>query len=495
MALSKNLQLSPSDMATHWEVHSLNQNIDTLNEHTFNSFRSHITSTRKATPRSSLSKDTIVSPNSSSTTFKRGAVIHRSGLGKRSIPSLIRNNNNNNVTSPSSNKGLKRKVDFDSQLEHVVNTNNGVTSPLADKSKKSSTFSPSSSSQNSAVVTPSKSSSSTPNPNLQNAYDERKNAGEVIVTYNPHKLNSISSDSSVLSNPPNIQITKPYSQVEPYKYMTDKNRSHALNTHLSSFQMNMVEYIINHKMTDDEKKEMEENGGKASLFEYVGVPRQGTQFNIGRICNEAHEGKMNKTTILLEGTKNGSNGARIELDVSKMDKSYSLFPGQIVGVKGINSSGRKMVVEEIIEGMEMNLVKNVKEGMEEMQMNVDTVDQGNGAKIFVAAGPYTTNQNLQYQPLFDLLISVTREKPSVVIMMGPFVDLRQDKLKDGDQVILEEELDESVGGGTISRHVSYETLFAAKISQSLEGLFEEFPDLNTKFILVPSLDDAVSEPV
>ena len=325
MALSKNLQLSPSDMATHWEIHSLNHNIESLNEHTFNSFRSHITSARKSTPKSSSSKDAIVSPNSSSTTFKRGAVIHRSGLGKRSIPSSIRNNNN--VTSPSSSKGLKRKVEFDSQLEHVVNNNNGVTSPLADKSKKSSTFSPSSSSQNSAVVTPSKSSqSSTPNPNLQNAYDERKNSGEVIITYNPKKLNSISSESSIQSN---IQITKPYSTVEPYKHMTDKNRSHALNFHLSSFQTNMAEYIINHKMTDDEKKEMEENGGKASLFEYVGVPRQGTQFNIGRICNEAHEGKMNKTTILLEGTKSGSNGARIVLDVSKMDKSFSLFPGQI----------------------------------------------------------------------------------------------------------------------------------------------------------------------
>lgn len=487
-------------MATHWEVHSLNHNIELLNEHTFNSFRTHITSARKATPKSSSSKDAIVSPNSSSTTFKRGAVIHRSGLGKRSIPSSIRNTNN--VTSPSSNKGLKRKVDFDSQLEHVVNNNSGVTSPLADKSKKTSAFSPSSSSQNSAVVTPSKSSqssqSSTPNPNLQKAYDERKNAGEVILTYNPKKLNSISTDSSTLSNPSNIQITKPYSTVEPYKYMTDKNRSHALNSHLSSFQTNMVEYIINHKMTEDEKKEMEENGGKASLFEYVGVPRQGTQFNIGRICNEAHEGKMNKTTILLEGTKNGSNGARIVLDVSKMEKSYSLFPGQIVGVKGINASGRKMVVEEIIEGMEMNLVQDVKEEIEEMQKkqkDVTSIDEGNGAKIFVAAGPYTTNQNLQYQPLVDLLISVTREKPAVVIMMGPFVDLRQDKLKDGDQVILEEELDESVGGGTISRHVSYETLFAAKISQSLEDLYEEFPDMNTKFILVPSLDDAVSEPV
>ena len=114
--------------------------------------------------------------------------------------------------------------------------------------------------------------------------------------------------------------------------------------------------------------------------------------------------------------------------------------------------------------------------------------QGQGAKIYAVAGPYTTSQNLEYQPLTDLLGVVEVEKPDVVIMMGPFVDMRMDVVKNGEDLVLEYE------DGT-KRHVCYEQFFAAKIAAELEALYEAEPDLKTQFILVPSMDDAVSEPV
>lgn len=443
-------------MATTWETHSLNNNVDDLTEHTFKSFRTTLSS-RKSTPSSTFcNSNVVVSP--SNTPMKRGAVIRRPTMGKRYNP----NNDDNQATS---SRTVKRKVEFDSQLDQIVSNGGGVDSPLAK------------SSFDSIIVTPSKASASTqasskPTYDQNNLYGNRKNAGEVMKVFNPNNLDPITTSSSV-------EIIQPFGSIEPYKFMSDKDRGNALNSQMTSFEAKICDQILEN-INDEEKKELEAQG--ESLMEFVGVPRQATQLNIGRICNEAHEGKMNKTTILLEGNRHGSNGSRMTLDVSKMEKSFSLFPGQIVGVRGVNSTGRKMVVEEIIDGIETQVVKSMKDDLK----RIYETKNGNGAKVFVVCGPYTTNQNLKYEPLADLLSLIVHEKPAAVIMTGPFVDLRQQQLKDGDQVVLD--LDGEV-------HVSYETLFAAKISQELECLYEEFPDLQTKFVLVPSLDDAVSEPV
>jgi hypothetical protein len=72
--------------------------------------------------------------------------------------------------------------------------------------------------------------------------------------------------------------------------------------------------------------------------------------------------------------------------------------------------------------------------------------------------------------------------------MGPFVDMRQEIVKNGEDLVLECE------DGT-KTHVCYEQFFAAKVAAELETLYEEDPDLKTQFVLVPSMDDAVSEPV
>jgi DNA polymerase alpha subunit B len=224
------------------------------------------------------------------------------------------------------------------------------------------------------------------------------------------------------------------------------------------------------------------------IFEQVGVPRQSVQFNVGRICNESHSGKINSTTILLEGSRSGSNGARISVDVSRLE-NYSVFPGQIVGVKGMNVSGRKIMAEEIVEGIENNngerMVKTKRSILKESNKN------GHGTKIFTVAGPYTT-EDFEYKPLESLLENVVKEKPDVVIMMGPFVDMKMEKIANGEMTV--EFVDGD--GNPEEKVVSYEAFFAAKISSVLESLFEDMKDsMKTQFVLVPSTDDAIAEPV
>ena len=118
--------------------------------------------------------------------------------------------------------------------------------------------------------------------------------------------------------------------------------------------------------------------------------------------------------------------------------------------------------------------------------------------IMAVAGPFTTNDNLDYDPFIDVLMTVLKNAPDVVILCGPFVDERQP--------LVSGENNDSMGGGggggpTMTNDygeevtVSYEYLFAKNISELLEDLYEKEPELKTQFVLVPSLDDAFVDAV
>ena len=46
-------------------------------------------------------------------------------------------------------------------------------------------------------------------------------------------------------------------------------------------------------------------------------------------------------------------------------------------------------------------------------------------------GPFTTADNLSYQPLEDLLRIALKSKPDVLILVGPFVDISHPQLSSG----------------------------------------------------------------
>lgn len=191
---------------------------------------------------------------------------------------------------------------------------------------------------------------------------------------------------------------------------------------------------------------------------------------------------------MLEGSRHTAGGARIELDLShlKAIKSpYSLFPGQIVAVEGMNTSGRKIVADRICEGAahepEQSTVKELLRFHHD-----DSCQGGKPLKIMSVCGPYTTSDNLKYEPLTDLVNIVRAEKPDVVIMAGPFVDMRHKAVRSGQTMLQFQDGEEIL--------VSFETFFANKVAGLLEDLFStEDESIATQFVLVPSLDDATAE--
>ena len=228
----------------------------------------------------------------------------------------------------------------------------------------------------------------------------------------------------------------------------------------------------------------------------VGLPKQNEVLCVGRICNEAHEGRLNRASVLLEGSRVHSMGSRIKLDLAGIleknddngnDGGYSLFPGQIVAVEGINPSGRTMRVTRVIEGVvpPTDVAADVKD------VDDDDDDDRRALSIWTACGPYTASDDLDYDPFLDLVERVVSERPDVVILCGPFVDGRQPLVvgEDGTGPTIAAATDDDDDDGP--RLV----VFATKVSSLLVEMYEADPDAKTQFVLVPSLEDAFVDAV
>jgi DNA polymerase alpha subunit B len=173
------------------------------------------------------------------------------------------------------------------------------------------------------------------------------------------------------------------------------------------------------------------------------------------------------------------------VDLSHLQTSqkvpYSLFPGQIVALQGMNASGRKFNAHAILDSVALPAESSTVQSLVHYHYSED-FQNGQPLSLLVAAGPFTTSDNLNYTPLVDLLDRVQRDSVDVVILMGPFVDLRQPHIQSG-HTLVDGEL------------LSYEALFTHKVAGLLEQHYDTDKNPHTQFVLVPSVDDAISEGV
>ncbi|CAM9546649.1 unnamed protein product [Chrysoparadoxa australica] len=212
----------------------------------------------------------------------------------------------------------------------------------------------------------------------------------------------------------------------------------------------------------------------------VGVPRQEEVWCVGRICCEADQGRLNNMSVLLEGSRAGSGGQRVHLSLQAV-RDFALFPGQVVAVQGMNSGGTRLVARSLIEGVPRPFPAS--SPVELMRYNHGPSHcGGKPLSVIVAAGPFTTRDNLEYLPLNDLLVVAKKTKPDVVILVGPFVD-------DMHPEVAKCNASAKDGSGE-AVPLDFESLFFLRIGSKLEQLLADEPELSTQFILVPSTHDA-----
>jgi hypothetical protein len=152
----------------------------------------------------------------------------------------------------------------------------------------------------------------------------------------------------------------------------------------------------------------------------------------GRICIDANsdDSKLTLSSVSLEGSLALSGCHRINLRLGTLS-SYSLFPGQIVLAKGVNAHGTAMVVEELLTSAPPP----------RLSLSTSEVSRYNSSLsplvIAAAAGPFTTNEDLRYQPLSDLIQRVNELRVDVLILQGPFVDIQHPQVVDGSASVVD----------------------------------------------------------
>ena len=309
------------------------------------------------------------------------------------------------------------------------------------------------------------------------SFNDRTNAGQTVELLN---------DQLAAPEPPIAPYGEPRiklvanSDIKKLSYKTmamkSSEASEILDDRIDEFMGLVQEY---HKLDDSAFG----SAANKSINEIVAV---------GRIASDTLEGKLNASSLVLETSRRMGGGLRIPL---KMDSvpGFQFFPGQITALKGINISGEDFRVSEILEMPLLKAAASTPAGLEahiqRLRGGPDAMDDDSETaplNILLGAGPFTADDNLDFEPLHALCSQAADSYADALILTGPFIDIDHPLIASGDFDLPEEAMTEP---DTITMSVVFKYL----ISPAFNQLVSSNPHIT--IILVPSVKDAISKHV
>lgn len=159
---------------------------------------------------------------------------------------------------------------------------------------------------------------------------------------------------------------------------------------------------------------------------------------VGRIASDSLGGKLNAASLVLETSRRMGNGLRVPLNLTKL-KGYQFFPGQIVALRGINTSGRDFTVHEILSIPLLPAAASAPDALASHLTRLlggpDAMDSDTPPpplNILFASGPYTADDNLAFEPLHTLCNEAADTFVDALILTGPFIDADHPLIAAGD---------------------------------------------------------------
>ncbi|XP_077227230.1 DNA polymerase alpha 2 [Tasmannia lanceolata] len=198
-------------------------------------------------------------------------------------------------------------------------------------------------------------------------------------------------------------------------------------------------------------------------------------FVVGMVCCDG-EGHLNEKSILIQGSVEHCGGQRVRLDLHKLDY-FSLFPGQVIGIVGHNPSGHYLIASEVIDCLPLSISPDEslppakKQAMDQEFQPASPSNTSRELSLVIAAGPFTTTDNLLFEPLIELLAYASRKQPQLLIMLGPFLDSEHPEIKKG----------------TVNR--SFDEIFRIEVLRRLQD-YAEYMGSSARVVLLPSTRDA-----
>ncbi|XP_065915346.1 DNA polymerase alpha subunit B-like [Dysidea avara] len=390
------------EVACEWIAFSTENDFLALSSENIDKWDSKLTGARRPKKKIDFTQDTQISRRYDESTLSdlfgvdNEGLINTYGTPEDKQQLSIKRNNDHLTSSmpttkrPSHTNGYKSSTIKSPMSSQQLNSGSFMTTP---KSK----FTPS---VNSIPFNGSFSSPSVSTPAVR--YVQRTNSGDEVCCLNKASLPSSWRGNSKSRPPRIVHYDEDNTLVKPYNFMYQTNS--AKSTELNDYVEQMVSLICKaHGLSDP-----------SSL---ATVSLEPTIY-AGRVVSDCvNGGHMNASSVLLEGTRRTSQGRLVRLNLSQV-KNYSLFPGQIIVVEGNNCSDLTLMATKIYGAV--NLERPYRE-----------FSSTPAFTMVVAAGPFTTSDSLDMDPLSDLLRVVSTETPDILVLCGPFVDADHKIIKDG----------------------------------------------------------------
>lgn len=345
-------------------------------------------------------------------------------------PLVSKNVNSTNYSSPNTPQLKKRKVDFAAE--------NNASSPAIDEYETANTT------LNSSPI------------------KQSRESHKLIECLNPH----IDLSSSLANDERSQQSVRLTANFDPTKYK------------FRTLQMKLLESA---DMLDDQIDTMAEVYQKQhpSSETHFGNPCVCSQFDIlccGRIVPDSptYNDKeiMNSSSLFLETSRITGVGQRVALDLTSLS-GYSLFPGQIVVLKGKNPTGKVFLVNEVVLLPQLGNTVSTREELVEF----NEIQKSLGLKMVIASGPYSNLNKLDYSKFEKFVDKMNNDiRPNVIILNGPFFDLTNKAVEEGD-----------FSDGLLKdlQPRNLEEVFSLLVTPILKKINPE-----TQVILIPSLKDS-----
>lgn len=226
-------------------------------------------------------------------------------------------------------------------------------------------------------------------------YQQRAGAGEVLLKYGSGSRGSQKRKSKGLTKADVNPCDSVPALVVPFKYMFQRILDQCA--------------VINKKidtLSDHLKTQLSVQAEDISSAPDV---TQDDVTVVGMVVCDSN-GKLNDESVLLQGCKKYSPAAQAYPISLQAAREFSLFPGQVVALKGRNPDGKKFLASEV----------HVCRPLAQPKVDLDLLSEE--LSMVIACGSFTTSDSLAYEPLQDLCKYIVQHKPDVCLLVGPFLD-------------------------------------------------------------------------
>lgn len=250
--------------------------------------------------------------------------------------------------------------------------------------------------------------------------------------------------------------------------------------------------ILDDRITEFMDLLKEQRGLDDSEFGSAAAQSPDPVIAVGRVANDSSEGKLNPASLVLETSRRVGGGLRVPLNMKKVG-GYTVFPGQIVALRGTNASGSEFVVDEVLpfpladDGA--SPPSDIEAHRARLRGSPDAMDddaEPAPMNVLFASGPYTPDDNLDYEALHAICSQAASSYADALVLTGPFLDTEHPLIATGD-FDLPEDAAYDPDAATMT------TVFKHLVSPALAALTASNPSIT--IILVPSVRDVLSRHV